>query len=129
MNSKKGTKEKNGSGRYTEVICDRIRSVYGCEGNSVTCKEKDDRTILSFMGVFVCINDSFRCTFKSISDEALCQYTRTDSDYNNCVRCSVGIMVYQYAGFYHQELAMQVSLLNNDCEKILRELEKLKREK
>ena len=22
MNSKKGTKEKNGSGRYTEVICD-----------------------------------------------------------------------------------------------------------
>lgn len=64
MNSKKGTKEKNGSGRYTEVICDRIRSVYGCEGNSVTCKEKDDRTILSCMGVFVCINDSFRCTFK-----------------------------------------------------------------
>ena len=53
MNSKKGTKEKNGSGRYTEVICDRIRSVYGCEGNSVTCKEKDDRTILSFLGVFV----------------------------------------------------------------------------
>ena len=47
MNSKKGTKEKNGSGRYTEVICDRIRSVYGCGGNSVTCKEKDDRTILS----------------------------------------------------------------------------------
>lgn len=80
MNSKKGTKEKNGSGRYTEVICDRIRSVYGCEGNSVTCKEKDDRTILSFLGVFVCINDSFRCTFKSISDEALCQYTRTDSE-------------------------------------------------
>ncbi len=29
----------------------------------------------------------------------------------------------------NQELAMQVSLLNNDCEKILRELEKLKREK
>lgn len=28
-----------------------------------------------------------------------------------------------------QELAMQISLLNNDCEKILRELEKLKREK
>ena len=52
MNSKRGTKEKNGSGRYTEVICDRIRSVYGCEGNSVTCKEKDDRTILSCMGVF-----------------------------------------------------------------------------
>ena len=103
MNSKKGTKEKNGSGRYTEVICDRIRSVYGCEGNSVTCKEKDDRTILSFLGVFVCINDSFRCTFKSISDEALCQYTRTDSDYNNCVRCSVGIMVYQYAGFYPEK--------------------------
>ena len=100
---KKGTKEKNGSGRYTEVICDRIRSVYGCEGNSVTCKEKDDRTILSFMDVFVCINDSFRCTFKSISDEALCQYTRTDSDYNNCVRCSVGIMVYQYAGFYPEK--------------------------
>lgn len=60
-------------------------------------------TILSFMDVFVCINDSFRCTFKSISDEALCQYTRTDSDYNNCVRCSVGIMVYQYAGFYPEK--------------------------
>lgn len=96
-------------------------------------KRKMTEPILSFMGVFVCINDSFRCTFKSISDEALCQYTRTDSDYNNCVRCSVGIMVYQYAGFYpekkNQELAMQISLLNNDCEKILRELEKLKREK
>ena len=112
MNSKKGTKEKNGSGRYTEVICDRIRSVYGCEGNSVTCKEKDDRTILSCMGVFVCINDSFRCTFKSISDEALCQYTRTDSDYNK-----------------NRELAMQVSLLNNDYEKIIKELEKLEKEK
>ena len=29
----------------------------------------------------------------------------------------------------NQELAMQISLLNNDCEKILRELEKLKRQK
>ena len=29
----------------------------------------------------------------------------------------------------NQELAMQISLLNNDCEEILRELEKLKREK
>lgn len=29
----------------------------------------------------------------------------------------------------NQDLAMQISLLNNDCEKILRELEKLKREK
>lgn len=29
----------------------------------------------------------------------------------------------------NQELAMQISLLNNDCEKILRDLEKLKREK
>ena len=29
----------------------------------------------------------------------------------------------------NQELAMQISLLNNDCEKIHRELEKLKREK
>ena len=29
----------------------------------------------------------------------------------------------------NQELAMQISLLNNDCEKILRELKKLKREK
>lgn len=29
----------------------------------------------------------------------------------------------------NQELAMQISLLNNDCEKMLRELEKLKREK
>ena len=29
----------------------------------------------------------------------------------------------------NQELAMQISLLNNDCEMILRELEKLKREK
>ena len=29
----------------------------------------------------------------------------------------------------NQELAMQISLLNNDCEKILRELEELKREK
>lgn len=29
----------------------------------------------------------------------------------------------------NQELDMQISLLNNDCEKILRELEKLKREK
>ena len=29
--------------------------------------------------------------------------TRTDSDYNNCVRCSVGIMVYQYAGFYPEK--------------------------
>lgn len=28
----------------------------------------------------------------------------------------------------NQELAMQISLVNNDCEKILRELEKLKRE-
>ena len=29
----------------------------------------------------------------------------------------------------NQELDMKISLLNNDCEKILRELEKLKREK
>ena len=29
----------------------------------------------------------------------------------------------------NQELAMQISLVNNDCEKILRELETLKREK
>ena len=29
----------------------------------------------------------------------------------------------------NQELAMQISLVNNDCEKILRELEKLKGEK
>ena len=29
----------------------------------------------------------------------------------------------------NQKLAMQISLVNNDCEKILRELEKLKREK
>ena len=29
----------------------------------------------------------------------------------------------------NQELAMQISLVNNDCEKILRELEKSKREK
>lgn len=29
----------------------------------------------------------------------------------------------------NQELAMQISLLNNDCEKILRELEELKKEK
>lgn len=29
----------------------------------------------------------------------------------------------------NQELAMQISLVNNNCEKILRELEKLKREK
>lgn len=28
---------------------------------------------------------------------------RTDFDYNNCVRCSVGIMVYQYAGFYPEK--------------------------
>ncbi len=37
------------------------------------------------------------------SQMKLCQYTRTDSDYNNCVRCSVGIMVYQYAGFYPEK--------------------------
>ena len=29
----------------------------------------------------------------------------------------------------NQEMAMQISLLNNDCEKILKELEKLKNEK
>lgn len=29
----------------------------------------------------------------------------------------------------NQELAMQISLLNNDCEKILKELEELKKEK
>ena len=29
----------------------------------------------------------------------------------------------------NQELAMQISLLNNDCEKMLRELEKLRKEK
>ena len=29
----------------------------------------------------------------------------------------------------NQELAMQISLLNNDCEKMLKELEKLKKEK
>ena len=29
----------------------------------------------------------------------------------------------------NQEMAMQISLLNNDCEKILKELEKLKKEK
>ena len=29
----------------------------------------------------------------------------------------------------NQEMAMQISLLNNDCEKILKELEKMKKEK
>jgi len=29
----------------------------------------------------------------------------------------------------NQELAMQISLLNHDCEKMLRELEKLRKEK
>ena len=71
MNSKKGTKEKNGSGRYTEVICDRIRSVYGCEGNSVTCKEKDDRTILSFMGVFVCTMEGARTRRRRTAPQAI----------------------------------------------------------
>ena len=33
------------------------------ESNSVTCEEKDDRTLLSCMGGFVCIDDSFRCHF------------------------------------------------------------------
>ena len=45
----------------------------------------------------------------------------------------MGIMVYQYAGSIlkrkNQELAMQVSLLNNDYEKIIKELEKLEKEK
>ena len=30
---------------------------------------------------------------------------------------------------WNQEMAMQISLLNNDCEKILKELEKMKKEK
>ena len=132
MNSKKGTKEKNGSGRYTEVICDRIRSVYGCEGNSVTCKEKDDRTILSFLGVFVCINDSFRCTFPS----QMKRYVSTRGLILTIIIVSGVLWGLWFISTQvsilkrkNQELAMQVSLLNNDCEKILRELEKLKREK
>ena len=133
MNSKKGTKEKNGSGRYTEVICDRIRSVYGCEGNSVTCKEKDDRTILSCMGVFVCINDSFRCTFKSISDE---RYVSTRGLILTIIIVSGVLWGLWFISTQvsilkrkDQELAMQVSLLNNDYEKIIKTLEKLEKEK
>lgn len=133
MNSKKGTKEKNGSGRYTEVICDRIRSVYGCEGNSVTCKEKDDRTILSFMDVFVCINDSFRCL---LNPSQMKRYVSTRGLILTIIIVSGVLWGLWFISTQvsilkrkNQELAMQVSLLNNDCEKILRELEKLKREK
>ena len=90
MNSKKGTKEKNGSGRYTEVICDRIRSVYVSTRGLIL-------TIIIVSGVL------WGLWF---------------------ISTQVSILKRK-----NQELAMQVSLLNNDCEKILRELEKLKREK
>lgn len=67
---------------------------------------------------------------KSISDEALCQLILTIIIVSGVlwglwfISTQVSILKRK-----NQELAMQISLLNNDCEKILRELEKLKREK
>lgn len=133
MNSKKGTKEKNGSGRYTEVICDRIRSVYGCEGNSVTCKEKDDRTILSFMGVLSAL---MILSGALLNPSQMKRYVSTRGLILTIIIVSGVLWGLWFISTQvsilkrkNQELAMQVSLLNNDCEKILRELEKLKREK
>lgn len=133
MNSKKGTKEKNGSGRYTEVICDRIRSVYGCEGNSVTCKEKDDRTILSFMGVLSAL---MILSGALLNPSQMKRYVSTRGLILTIIIVSGVLWGLWFISTQvsilkrkNQELAMQISLLNNDCEKILRELEKLKREK
>ena len=133
MNSKKGTKEKNGSGRYTEVICDCIRSVYGCEGNSVTCKEKDDRTILSFMGVLSAL---MILSGALLNPSQMKRYVSTRGLILTIIIVSGVLWGLWFISTQvsilkrkNQELAMQISLLNNDCEKILRELEKLKREK
>lgn len=133
MNSKKGTKEKNGSGRYTEVICDRIRNVYGCEGNSVTCKEKDDRTILSCMGVLFAL---MILSGALLNPSQMKRYISTRGLILTIIIVSGVLWGLWFISTQvsilkrkNQELAMQVSLLNNDYEKIIKELEKLEKEK
>lgn len=133
MNSKKGTKEKNGSGRYTEVICDRIRSVYGCEGNSVTCKEKDDRTILSCRGVLSAL---MILSGALLNPSQMKRYVSTRGLILTIIIVSGVLWGLWFISTQvsilkrkNQELAMQVSLLNNDYEKIIKELEKLEKEK
>lgn len=133
MNSKKGTKEKNGSGRYTEVICDRIRSVYGCEGNSVTCKEKDVRTILSCMGVLFAL---MILSGALLNPSQMKRYVSTRGLILTIIIVSGVLWGLWFISTQvsilkrkNQELAMQVSLLNNDYEKIIKELEKLEKEK
>ena len=85
------------------------------------------------MGVFVCINDSFRCTFKSISDE---RYVSTRGLILTIIIVSGVLWGLWFISTQvsilkrkDQELAMQVSLLNNDYEKIIKTLEKLEKEK
>ncbi len=68
--------------------------------------------------------------FESISDESLCEY-------RGLILTIIIVSGVLWGLWFistqvsilkrkNQELAMQVSLLNNDCEKILRELEKLR---
>ena len=133
MNSKKGTKEKNGSGRYTEVICDRIRSVMVVGVILSLAKRKmTEPFCLSwvFLSALMILSGAL------LNPSQMKRYVSTRGLILTIIIVSGVLWGLWFISTQvsilkrkNQELAMQISLLNNDCEKILRELEKLKREK
>ena len=133
MNSKKGTKEKNGSGRYTEVICDRIRVFMVVRAILSLAKRKmTEPFCLSwvFLSALMILSGAL------LNPSQMKRYVSTRGLILTIIIVSGVLWGLWFISTQvsilkrkNQELAMQVSLLNNDCEKILRELEKLKREK
>ena len=93
---------ENGCGRCTEIICDRSRSIYVLKSNSVTAKRKMTEpfclewAVLSALMILsgILLNPSQLDGYIS---------TGTDPDHNNCVRDSVGIVVYQHTGIYPEK--------------------------
>ena len=87
------------------------------------------------MGIIICADDSFRCAFESVSAGPVHKHKRTDPDLIIIVVSGIlwGLWFISTQVSLlkrrNQEMAMQISLLNNDCEKILKELEKMKKEK
>ena len=102
MNSKKGTKEKMEVGdilRLFVIVSGMFMVVRAIL--SLAKRKMTEPFCLAwvFLSVLMILSGAL------LNPSQMKRYvsTRTDSDYNNCVRCSVGIMVYQYAGFYPEK--------------------------
>ena len=85
------------------------------------------------MGIIICADDSFRC---ALNPSQLDRYIST----RGLILIIIVVSGILWGLWFistqvsllkrrNQEMAMQISLLNNDCEKILKELEKMKKEK